>query len=59
MLWRCTHNLAEPAGAIALAGLLADRTNLAADSRVAMILCGSNVDTDMAALVLSGATPTA
>jgi threonine dehydratase len=59
MLWRCTHNLAEPAGAIALAGLLADRDNLPAESRVAMILCGSNIDTDMAALVLSGKTPSA
>jgi threonine dehydratase len=57
MLWRCTHNLAEPGGAIALAGLLADRDSLPSNSRVAMILSGSNIDTDMAALVLSGTTP--
>jgi threonine dehydratase len=59
MLWRCTHHLAEPAGAISLAGLLADRDQLSTDSRVAMILCGSNIDTDMAAAVLGGATPPA
>jgi threonine dehydratase len=57
MLWRCTHNLAEPAGAIALAGLLADREHVDAAARVAVILCGSNIDTSMAALILSGQTP--
>jgi threonine dehydratase len=58
MLWRSTHHLAEPAGAVSLAGVLADRDRLA-DQRVAMIMCGSNMDSSMAAEVLGGATPSA
>ena len=55
-LWRTTHHLPEPAGAIALAGLWRER-ELHAGKRVAVILTGSNMDTDMAAEVLGGATP--
>jgi threonine dehydratase len=58
MLWRCTHHLAEPAGAVSLAGVLAER-ELLAGQRVAMIMCGSNMDSSMAADVLGGATPAA
>jgi threonine dehydratase len=41
-----THNLAEPAGAIALAGLLAERT-LVRGRRVAVIQTGGNCDYDI------------
>jgi threonine dehydratase len=58
MLWRCTHHLAEPAGAVSLAGVLAER-ELLAGRRVAMIMGGSNMDSSMAADVLGGATPAA
>jgi threonine dehydratase len=58
MLWRCTHHLAEPAGAVSLAGIVTERDSLAG-KRVAMIMCGSNMDSSMAAEVLAGATPAA
>jgi threonine dehydratase len=51
-----THHLPEPAGAIALAGLVAEREQQRG-KRVAVILTGANMDTAMAAEVLSGATP--
>ncbi len=51
-----THNTAEPAGAIALAGLLAER-ELVRGRRVAVIQTGGNVDTAMLADVLAGQTP--
>jgi threonine dehydratase len=57
LLWRTSHHLAEPAGAIALAGLWSQREQWQ-DKRVAFVLCGSNMDTTMAATVLSGDTPT-
>ena len=55
-MFRATHHLPEPAGAIALAGLVAEREHQRG-KRVAVILTGANMDTDMAADVLSGATP--
>jgi threonine dehydratase len=55
-LFVTTHNTAEPAGAIALAGLLAERERVQGQ-RVAVILTGGNVDTAMFADVLSGSTP--
>jgi threonine dehydratase len=58
LLYRTTHPLAEPAGAIALAGLVADRPARGGD-RVAFVLSGANMDTDVAATVLGGATPDA
>jgi threonine dehydratase len=57
LLWRTTHHLAEPAGAIALAGLWNQRARWE-NKRVAFVLCGSNMDTSMAATVLAGKTPT-
>jgi threonine dehydratase len=57
VLWETTRNLAEPAGAIATAGLLAERDRLGG-RRVATILCGGNLDTALARLVLDGTTPT-
>jgi threonine dehydratase len=58
VLFATTHNVAEPAGALALAGLLAERT-IAAGKRVAVIHTGGNVDADMLLKVLSGHTPKA
>jgi threonine dehydratase len=56
LLWRTTHHLAEPAGAIALAALWNARAEQRGQ-RVAVILTGANMDTEMAATVLSGRTP--
>lgn len=46
LMYRATHNLAEPAGALALAAVLADRDRLA-HRRVAMVLTGGNCDLDV------------
>ena len=43
LMYRCTHNLAEPAGALALAGLLAERERVAG-RRVAIVHTGGNAD---------------
>jgi threonine dehydratase len=55
-LHRATHNTAEPAGAVALAGLLSERASRAGQ-RVAVVLSGGNVDTPMLAEILAGQTP--
>ncbi len=57
-LYSTTHNVAEPAGAIALAGLLAERDR-AEGKRVAVIQSGGNIDTSALFEVLSGRTPQA
>ncbi|MEZ5710885.1 MAG: threonine dehydratase [Blastomonas sp.] len=54
--WEDTHNLAEGAGAAALAGLLMERDRMAG-KRVGVILTGGNIDRVHAAQVLSGYTP--
>jgi len=51
-----THNLAEGAGAVPLAALLQEKEKQKG-KRVAVILCGGNVDTGVFAQVLAGATP--
>jgi threonine dehydratase len=56
MVYQCTHHLPEPAGAIAFAGLWSQRDQLAG-KRVGWVLCGTNMDTSMAATLLSGGTP--
>jgi threonine dehydratase len=56
IMFACTHNVAEPAGALALAGLLQERSQAKA-KRVAVVQTGGNVDADMLAQVLSGSTP--
>jgi threonine dehydratase len=48
-----THNVAEGAGAIALAAVLAEPEKVAG-RRVAVILCGGNVDAEVFADVLNG-----
>lgn len=53
-----THNVAEGAGAAALAALLQDRDNgLLQGERVGVILTGGNVDSGTFQEVLSGSTP--
>lgn len=51
-----THNLAEGAGAAAFAGLMAERAAMAG-KRVAVILCGGNIDAAVMARILAGETP--
>ncbi|NNN09039.1 MAG: threonine dehydratase [Acidimicrobiaceae bacterium] len=57
VLFRTTHNIAEPAGALALAGLLSERS-LASEKRVGIIQSGGNADTELVLEVFSGHTPT-
>jgi threonine dehydratase len=56
VMLKTTHNLAEPAGSLALAGLIQERS-WAAGKRVAVVLTGGNVDAALLAQVLAGATP--
>jgi len=51
-----THNLAEGAGAAALAGLVQERASWGG-RRCGVILCGGNIDRDWAATVLAGGVP--
>jgi len=57
VLFSTTHNVPEPAGALALAGLLAERRR-AAGKRVGVIHTGGNADTGLLLQVLAGQTPT-
>ncbi len=58
ILWQDTHNLAEGAGAVSLAGLLLEQSQMTG-KRVGVILCGGNMDQAMTATVLAGGTPAA
>jgi threonine dehydratase len=51
-----THNLAEGAGAAPLAALLQEKDRMAG-KRVAVILCGGNIDRRWFAEILAGRTP--
>lgn len=53
-----THNVAEGAGAASLAALLQEREAMRG-RRVAVVLCGGNVDTTVFSRVLAGADPSA
>ena len=57
ILFATTHNVAEGAGAAALAGVIKERHQLD-DRRVGIILCGGNIDTPVLKQVLDGETPT-
>lgn len=57
-LYEDTHNIAEGAGAAALAALLADRRRRPG-ARLGMILSGGNVDRPVYGEVLAGRTPVA
>lgn len=52
LMFRATHNLAEPAGSLALAGLLAERDRQAG-RRVAVVHTGGNADFDVLARVMT------
>ncbi len=56
LLWRATHNLAEGAGAAAMAALMQERGRLKG-RRAGCILTGGNIDARLAACVLAGDTP--
>jgi threonine dehydratase len=54
LMLRCTHNVPEPAGSLALAGLLIEEGRR---RRVAVIETGGNVGSQMLAEILAGRTP--
>ena len=56
LLYSTTHNLAEPAGAAALAGLLAERSRQQS-RRVGVTLTGGNLDASLLVQILAGQTP--
>ena len=53
LMYRSTHNLAEPAGSLALAGLLAERDRVAG-RRVAVVHTGGNADFSVLATAFEG-----
>lgn len=55
---RTTHTLTEPAGALAVAGLVAERDR-EAGRRVGIVHTGANIDAAMLAELLAGRTPAA
>jgi threonine dehydratase len=56
LLLATTHNLAEPAGAIATAALLMERDRQQG-RRVAVVMSGGNLDTTLMPTLISGGTP--
>ena len=56
MLYSTTHNMPEPAGAIALAALLAER-DVQRGRRVGVTMSGGNMDVPLMTRILGGETP--
>ena len=56
LIFRTTHNVAEGAGAAALAALMQERDQMRG-KRIGIILSGGNIDADKLALVLTGGVP--
>jgi threonine dehydratase len=56
LFWAATHNVAEGAGAAALAALMQERERMQG-RRVGLICSGGNMDTDVLRTVLEGQTP--
>lgn len=56
LLFATTHNAPEPAGALALAGLLSD-SEAVRGGRVSVVQTGGNVDSELFCRVLAGETP--
>jgi threonine dehydratase len=52
VLFECTHNTCEGAGAASLAAAMQEKQRLK-DRRVAVVISGGNIDRDMFAGVLS------
>jgi threonine dehydratase len=57
LFFRTTHHLPCPSGALPLAGLISERDRWKG-KRIGLVMTSSNVDTDVAAIALSGGTPT-
>ena len=60
VMMRCTHHLVEPAGAAALAGLMADQAAMSGSARrrrIGVIVTGGNMDASILAEILAGRTP--
>lgn len=55
-LWQTTHQMPEPAGALALAGLLAD-TGRAAGATAAVVMTGGNCDSDLVRRIVTDPQP--
>jgi threonine dehydratase len=55
-LYADTHNVAEGAGAAALAALLQERSSMQG-RKVGVVLTGGNIDADLFERVLRGETP--
>ncbi len=58
LLLHTTHNLPEPAGAIATAGLMAEQDRQRG-KRVGVVMSGGNLDASMMPTLIAGGTPTA
>ncbi|MCB1651841.1 MAG: threonine dehydratase [Alphaproteobacteria bacterium] len=58
LLYQTTHNVAEGAGAAALAALMKERETMKG-KKVAAILSGGNIDADLFTTILKGQTPPA
>ena len=58
LYYRATHNVAEGAGAAALAALMKEQAQMKG-RRVGLILSGGNIDSIKFAQVLQGRTPLA
>ncbi|ADZ71935.1 threonine dehydratase [Polymorphum gilvum] len=58
LLYRATHNLAEGAGAAALAALAAEK-GVYGGHKVGVVLSGQNIDRDWMATILTGGVPAA
>lgn len=56
IFWQDTHNLAEGAGALALAALISEK-HIMTGKNVGLILSGGNIDSEDAATILSGNIP--
>jgi threonine dehydratase len=56
LFWTATHNIAEGAGAAALAALIRERERMRG-RRIGLVLSGGNIDSDMLRTVLGGQTP--
>jgi threonine dehydratase len=56
LMYATTHNIAEPAGGVALAGLLAEQ-EMQRGKRVGVVLTGGNLDAPLLATLLAGRTP--
>jgi threonine dehydratase len=59
LIFSATHCCAEGAGAGALAAAIKERDRLQGQNRVAAVVTGQNIDTEMMQTVLAGGTPRA